>query len=360
MTTMMMNKTLEKLYYSLDSSVSFGGKERLYKEAKRLDNTISRKDVDDWLKKQITYTLHKPVKLKFKTRSVIVYDIDEQWQLDLVDLSKLSKYNSGYKYLLVCIDVFSKYAWIKPLKSKSAHELDDALQKVFLQDNRQPLMIQTDKGTEFLNSTVKSMLKKKHIKLFTTNSERKASIVERLNRTIKSIMFKYFTKTNTRKYIDILPDLVKRYNNSYHRSIKMRPVDVNQSNVSQVWINLYEKLAVFHKSKNKLMVNDLVRISIEKAPFQKRYEEVWTEEIFIVSHCVAGNPTVYKLKDQNNEPIKGVFYYEELQKVFEPSAYRIEKIIRKKRGVDGKLLYYVKWKGYSNNFNSYVLAKDLQ
>jgi hypothetical protein len=355
------NTLLSKLYYSLDSPASFSGKEKLFKEAIRLDGRITRKNVDDWLRKQITYTLHRPVQLKFETRPVIVYDIDEQWQLDLVDLSKLSRYNAGYKHLLVCIDVLSKYAWIEPLKSKSANAIKEALQKVFL--HRQPLMIQTDKGTEFLNVLVKNMLEEKKIKLFTTNSERKASVVERLNRTMKSIMFKYFTRKNTRKYIDVLPDLVKRYNNSFHRSIKMIPADVNRTNVPKAWINLYEKRSLFQtKSKRKLLtVGDLVRISIEKLPFQKRYEEVWTEEIFVVSHRFDdGNPMVYKLKDQSGEPIKGTFYYEELQKVVEPEAYRIEKIIRKKKTVSGKLLYYVKWKGYSENFNSYISGEDLK
>ena len=107
---------LNNSYYSLKSPAAFSGKERLFQEVK--DKGITRQEVERWLSKQLTYTLHKPVRLTFKTRPVVVYDIDEQWQLDLVDLSKLSRYNAGYKYLLVCIDCFSKYAWIEPLKTK--------------------------------------------------------------------------------------------------------------------------------------------------------------------------------------------------------------------------------------------------
>lgn len=357
-----LKSLLNDLYYSLDSPVSFSSLERLYQEAKQHDESVSRKDVKDWLSSQLTYTLHKSVRLNFNTRPVIVYDIDEQWQMDLVDLSKLSRYNSGFKHLLVTIDVLSKYAWIEPLKTKTASELKEAIESIFHHDGRKPAMIQTDKGTEFLNSLVRSMLREREIKLFTTNSERKASVVERLNRTMKSIMFKYFTKHNTRKYIDILPDLVHRYNNSYHQSIKMRPIEVNKANVPLVWINLYEKrLTTAVQSKNELKAGDYVRISIEKQPFQKRYQEVWTEEIFIVTHLVnIINFTVYKLEDQSGEAIKGTFYYEELQKVIEPDAYRIERIIRKKKDANGKLIYYVKWKGYSDKFNSYVPAEDLQ
>ena len=116
--------------------------------------------------------------------TVVIYDIDEQWQSDLGDMSKLAQHNSGYKFILVCIDVLSKHAWIEPLKTKSAKESQKRYRKSFLLNNRQPKLFKTDKGTEFLNILVKNMLKERKIKLFTTNSERKASVLERLNRTI--------------------------------------------------------------------------------------------------------------------------------------------------------------------------------
>ena len=263
---------------------------------------------------------------------------------------------------MVCIDIFSKYAWVEPLKSKSATELKEAIQTIFDKDGRQPQVLQTDKGTEFLNVKVKSLLKEKNIKLFTTNSERKASVVERLNRTLKGLMFKYLTKDNTRNYIKVLPRLVERYNNSYHSAIKMKPKDVTKGNSPQVWLNLYEKhwKKSRKKTKNQLKVGDKVRLSIEKTPFQKRYDQLWTEEIFTVKNVIAGNPTVYKIVDYAEEPIKGTFYLEELQKVHEPDTYRIEKVIRKKRNPDGTISCLVKWKGYPDKFNSYVLQDDLK
>ena len=170
-----MEALLNDLYYSLSSLAAYVGRNRLYKEAKKKKEDLTRENVDRWLSKQLSYMLHKPVRKTFKTRHVIVYDIDEQWQADLVDMSKLAQHNSGYKFLLVCIDVLSKHAWIEPLKTKTAKELKESLQKVFLLNNRQPKLFQTDKGTEFLNTLVKYMLKHRNIKLFTTNSERKAS-----------------------------------------------------------------------------------------------------------------------------------------------------------------------------------------
>ena len=197
------NELFNRLYYSLDSSAAYSSKESLYRKAKKEDQSVTRKIVDEWLRTQLPYTLHRPVRLNFKSRPVVVHDIDDQWQMHLVDLSKFSRFNSGYKFILVCIDVFSKYAWVQPLKRKSAMELKLAIKNIFEKDKRHPKLIQTDKGSEFLNVHVRSILAERDIKLFTTNSERKASVVERLNRTLKGIMFRYMTKWNTRKYIDV-------------------------------------------------------------------------------------------------------------------------------------------------------------
>ena len=356
-----LNELLSNLYYSLESSVSYGGKEKLFREARKRSSLIKRIDVNKWLQSQLPYTLHKPVRLNFKTRRVVVYDIDEQWQMDLVDLPKISRQNDGHRYILVVIDVLSKYVWVESVKKKSGPSIGKAFQNILHRNGkRNPKFIQTDKGNEFFNHHMKDLLHENNIKLFTTNSERKASIVERFNRTLKELMFKYFTKNNTRRYIDILQQLVGKYNNSYHRSIKMKPREVTKDNTPIVWLNLYEKDWKRNNDGKKFCIGDKVRISIEKTTFQKRYEEIWTEEIFTITHIVKGNLTVYKVEDDSGESIKGTFYEKELQKVTPPETYRIEKVIRKKKNKDGTVLYLVKWKGYPDKFNSYVLEEDLQ
>ena len=353
---------LQHLYYSLDSPVSYSSLDKLYKAAKQENPPITRSQVREWLNSQLTYTLHKPARVRFKTRRVMVYDIDYQHQMDLVDLSKLSRFNDGYKYILVCIDVLSKYVWLEPLKTKTASEVRDAIKRIYERDNRPPSICQFDAGKEFTANLVADMLKKRGIRFFFTHSEKKASIVERVNRTLKGIMFKYLTRHNTNRYIDILQQLASKYNRSYHRSIKMSPSEVNKENAIQVWMNLYGKNKFWNvKNKGrKLSVGDKVRISVERKTFQKRYEELWTEEIFIISHVILGSPIVYKLKDQNGESIKGTFYVEEISKVNEPSFYRVQKVLGKKKGPDGNFLYLVRWRGYSSAFDSYVTEKDLQ
>ena len=156
--------------------------------------------------------------------------MDDVWQMDLVDLASQSKHNAGYKYLLTCIDVLSKFAWVIPLKDKTGKSLVSALNKIIKKSMREPYHIQTDKGTEFTNRVFQTFLKDKDILFYTTQNTTKACVVERFNRTLKEKMWKYFTHRNTLKYIPVLNSLVHAYNISYHRSIKMKPISVNKEN----------------------------------------------------------------------------------------------------------------------------------
>ena len=112
-------------------------------------------------------------------------------------MSSLARFNKGYKFLLTCIDVFSKFAWVVPLKNKVGESLFNGFQSI-LEHGRSPENLQIDKGTEFPNRNFQSLLKENSIHFFTTNSELKASVVERFNRTLKTRMWKYFTAKNTR------------------------------------------------------------------------------------------------------------------------------------------------------------------
>ena len=354
-----INKVLSELYHSLKSPVSFSSPNRLFKVARKRIPTLTLKDVKNWLSKDITYTLHHPIQRNYSTRRVVVHQIDELWQADLADLQKLSQFNKGYKYLLVCIDIFSKYAWIRPLKTKTGLEIEAAFRDIF-SEGRIPLMLQSDRGTEFLNNRVQKLFQEKDVKFFTSYSERKASVVERLNRTFKGLMFKYFSKYETRKYIDVLQDLVWRYNNGYHRSIKIKPVHVTKENELKVWTNLYGEKVQKKKKKSTLQVGNFVRITLERGTFHKSYLEGWSEEIFIISHKLPGDPVVYKVKDQADEQVDGIFYQQELQQVSEPDFYKIEKIIKRKKDKNGNWIYLVKWKGYPEKFNSFVTEEDIK
>ena len=256
--------------------------------------------------------LHKPVKRKFNKRRVMVNGIDKIWAADLADMKAFEKDNDGYTFLLLVIDIFSKYGWIVPLKNKKGVNVAKALENIF--QERKPGKLWTDKGAEFYNKDV----------------------------------------NNTYRYIDILPDLVKDYNNTVHTSIKMTPIKASKKeNELTVWRNLYPDRYKIHNLQPKFSVGDEVRITKKKKVFEKGYTTRWTEEIFTIKKIRDTNPITYKLEDLQGEEIKGSFYEPELQKTGQ-QIYRIEKIIKKEKGKS-----LVKWKGYSDKFNSWVDNKDL-
>ena len=320
---------------------------------------LKLKQVQDWLEKQETYTLHKPAAKSYPRNRVVVSGKDDQFQADLVDLSSISKYNNGYRYLLTVIDILSKYAFAIPLKTKTGPELKQALIKIF-KTGRIPAKLQSDHGTEFLNRIVQTYLKSKNVHFFVTNSEIKASVIERLNRTLKNKMYRYFTYKNTWKYIDKLPSFLKSYNNSYHRSIRMKPSQVTKKNDGVVWDTLYGKSISEPIGRFVFNIGDKVRISKVKRTFEKGYTPNWSREIFTIAERLPRRPPVYRVKDYDGEVLQGVFYEQELQKVQkEDDVYQIEKVI-KKRTVKGKTEYFVKWRGYPDKFNSWVPASSVQ
>ena len=312
---------LGRIYYNSKHPKGYGGVNKL-KNASGL--TLSK--VKQWLSFEKPYSLHKPVRYNFPRRRVIVGGIDNQWQADLIDLSKLKKQNKGFVYLLTCIDVFSKYAWVIPLKNKTGPSLVEAFKLIF-EDGRKPYTLQTDKGTEFRNKTFQSFLRKSNIDFFTTeNDDIKASIAERFNRTIKEKLWRYFTKTNSERYLEVLPALVLSYNLSFHRSIKMAPRDVNHKNQEDVWQTLYGESDTEPKSRFRFVIGDRVRISKTRRVFKKGYLPSWTTEVFTISQVIKSKPLTYKIKDDDGEELLGTFYKQELQKV----EYR-EKTKRKKK-----------------------------
>ena len=346
-----VEESLKRVYFDPKRVGSYGGVNAL-----RRVTRAPVKAVKQWLSEQDAYTLHKPVRIRFKRRRVIVGGRNHQWQADLVDLSKLKKDNDGYVFLLTVIDVFSKRAWCVPLKNKSASSLVMALKGLLV--NIAPTTLQTDKGLELLNRSVRRLLKEHGVHHFSThNEETKASIVERFNRTLKTRMWRYFTKYQTVRYIDALQDFVQSYNDTYHRSIGMAPSQVNAANQEEVWQRLYG-----HDGKGvpKFKVDDRVRISKAKRRFEKGYMANWSEELFTIREVHASDPPVYRLVDDLGEVLDGTFYEPELQKVLvsKDKLYRVESVLQRRK-VGKRTEALVKWYGYPTSNNSWIDAKAL-
>ena len=293
---------------------------------------------------QLANELHKSIIKKFNKRKVHSLFKDNICGVDLVDMQLLSKFNKGFR--LCVIDIFSKYAWIIPLKDKKGISIVNAFQIILKKSNRKPNRIWVDKGSEFYNNSFKKWLKDNDIEMYSTNNEGKSVIAERFIRTLKNKIYKYMTSISKNVYIDKLDDTVKKYNNTYHTSIKKKPVDVKDNTYIDFKKDINDK-------DPKFKVGDHVRISKYKNIFAKGYMPNWSEEIFIIKKNKNTVTWTYVLNDLNGEEIIGTFYENELQKT-KQNEFRIIKVIKKK----GDKLY-VKWKGYDNSFNSWINKKGI-
>jgi hypothetical protein len=287
--------------------------------------------------------LHKPAREPKNYRKVEVDSKNDIWSMDLVDMSLFEKQNEGYKYMLTCIDLFSRYAWVIPMKNKTGKETATAIEQIIKKAKTQPNKIWVDEGTEFYNKDVKKTLGRS-TSLYSTHGKAKAAIIERFNRTFKSMMYKRFTTNNNRKWLGLIDTLLEKYNNKKHKSLFGKTP-------YQVYKNQYSKLIeendeIINKKKPKYKIGDRVRISYKKGVFDKQYLPGWSAEIFTIVKIKETVPYTYKIKDEENEIIKGSFYEEELQKTKQKEdVYLVEEILGKKK-IKGKLYYLVKWLGY--------------
>ena len=214
-------------------------------------------------KHQLAEELHKPIIKKFEKRKVHAAFKDNVWGADLADMQLLSRYNKGIRFLLCVIDIFSKYAWVVPLKDKKGVSIVTAFQSILKQSNR----IWVDKGSEFYNASFKKWLRDNDIVMYSTNNEGKSVVAERFIRTLKSKIYKHMTSVSKNGYIDQLDDIVNEYNNAYHTTIKMKPIDVKDN----TYINTDKET---NDKDLKFKVGDRVRISKYKNIFAKGYTPI--------------------------------------------------------------------------------------
>ena len=251
--------------------------------------------------------LYKPIIKKFNNRKVYSQFKDNIWGLDLADMQSLSKKNKGIKYLLCAIDLYSKYAFVVPLKDKKGISVTNGFNKKIKKSGRKPNKIWVDQGNEFYNHVFKKCLSINNIIMYSTYNEGKSVVAERFIRTLKNKLYKHMTATGKNVYYDVLDDIVNKYNNTKHNTIKIKPKDVGDNN-KRVYIDEH------NEKRSRFKVGDRVRISKFKNIFTKGYSPNWSKEIFIVNKINDTVPYTYNIKDLNGEKIIGRFYDRELQK----------------------------------------------
>ena len=248
--------------------------------------------------------LHKPILKKFDKRKVYSQFKDNIWGVDLADIQSLSRKNKGIKHLLRVIDLYSKYAFVVPLKDKKGISIVNAFNKIIKQSERKPNKIWVDQGGEFYNSVFKKWLLDNDIIVYSTYNEGKSVVAERFIRTLKDKLYKHMTATGKKVYYDVLDDVVNEYNNTKHCTIKIKPIDVK--NNKRVYIDEH------NEKDSRFKVGDRVRISKFKYIFAKGYAPNWSTEIFIVDKVNDTVPYTYNIKDLNDEEIIVSFYDKEL------------------------------------------------
>lgn len=350
-------KKLREIYYDPSSAGAYGGESRLLNEARRRGIKVTAAIVRTFLTDQHAYSLHKPVRKSFERNRTFVSGIDKQWQADLADMQGVSADNEGMRFILTCIDVFSKFAWAIPVKDKTASTMVQAFKQLFkMSAPRRPVRLQTDKGSEFLCRPVQKVFNSLNIQHFASDSDQKASVVERFNRTIKTRLWTYFTAKRTRKYLNILPQLVDAYNRSRHRSIGMAPIDVSAENETKVWRQLYGDGSV-NSGKSSLKRKQAVRISRWKGDFEKGYMPNWSAENFHIARVIKHPHTMYELRDTRNEPLRGAFYRQEIQPI-RKNEHFVDKVLSRRTRAGVKEAF-VQWKGWPAKFNSWITQDEL-
>ena len=235
------------------------------------------------------------------------------------------------------IYLFSKYAWVVSIKDKRGSIIVNTFEKT-ISKGKKTNKICVDQGSEFYNNSFKDFLKINDIKMYSTYNEGTSFVAHRFIRTLKNKIFKHMAAISENLYFHVLDDFVNKYNNTVHRTIKMKPIEVTSDSYAKTMKILTKKIL-----NSKLV-----------AIFAKRYAPNRLEEVFVVSGIKNTVPWTYVVSDLNGEEITGSFYEKELHKTSQ-EKFRIEKVLKTK----GDKLY-VKWKGYDNRFSSCINKNDLK
>ena len=310
------------------------------------------------LEDEESYKLHRPVRYRFPRRPTVVAGPGQQLQCDLVDCSAYKQNNKGTRYLFCCIDVFSKYAWARPLQTKRGVETAWAMEEILAELNEPPLAVQSDKGPEMRVRPFQRVLSERGIRFFTSeNDDIKASIIQRFQKTLQTKIHRHMTANRSHAFVDVLPALLRNYNATYHSAIGMAPRAVTDAIAEQVWLRLYgpdqKKMSRKMTSiDSKLKRGDHVRLSKTRRQFAKGYTGHWSRENFLVTDILNTVPVTYRIMDVRGEDVSGTFYGLELQKITPPDYFDVEAVLDTRRK-HGRMEYLVKWANYPASFNSW-------
>ena len=339
--------------------IAFGGIQNIYKY---YNGSLTIKDIQNVLKNFETYTLNKEAHESGRNPSFSHFK-GHQWQMDLVDIQALSKYNDGNRYILTVIDTFTRYAFCRLVTFKTAPLVLKAFKSILKEANRKPLVIVLDGGAEFQNKYFKAFCKSLGIELFAPDTSTHGAYIERFNRTLQSLIYKYMNKKNTFRFVEVFQELVETYNFRKHRMIGFTPYQAEHDSSIHLQIRLnmskyYEKIK---PKKVTFEIGDKVRISKLRTKFSRGYKERFNQEIFKI-YKISSNkkiPLYYLSTYDETDKIKGGFYAFELAKV-DNEVFRVETIVDRRQNDQGETELLVKWDGFDESYNSWVKESEIQ
>lgn len=310
--------------------------------------------------KQLSEELHRRTHRPKEYRKVVVFGKDQIWTLDLFSMQTYADENDGYNYGFVVLDVFSRFAWVVPLKTKEAKESWAALQTIMDTVGVVPQLIWSDDGTEYINRVYKTNEKKLGIEHYKVHGTHKAAIAERFIRTIKRLMWKRFTEVQSHRWVDIISELVDEYNSRKHRTLGMSPKEARKPEnepqilVSQTWSHFNPVI----DKKPKFKVGDWVRMSRLKGTFEQGFLPSYGFEALQVVEVDPAEPVMYRLKDWLGEELDGRFYESELTGTQVPDVILMDQVL-KTRTRKGKKEHFVSWIGWPKKYNKWISDDEL-
>jgi hypothetical protein len=386
-----MDKIIHTAFTSLDDKYhsSFTSPVRLWNALKTDYPNLKLSKVEKVLSRIEAYTLFRKPGEKRNNIKIIPSGVYSFFQMDLMDLKSLQKENDGTIYILVGICIMSRYVFVAPLKDKKQDTVFQQIKKILEVIKGQSYHVRTisfDLGHEFRSSLLIDYMGKDHTYIHYGATKNKAFFVERVQKTIKSLIFKYLHFNDTKRYIDVLNQIIYNYNNTIHSSINMSPQEALKTDPVKLWYKLYLKkeIKLVLKSEKKSESNDgeiseikpkysyaesykfnrgdYVRLSIHDYSFKRSFDANFTQEIYVIHdlYRIRGKP-YYILKDLNNETLTGMAAPNELTKVIYDATqmFKIESII-KKRIINNEIYFLCKFFGYGNKFNKLIKKADIE
>ena len=353
----LLKRRIKRAYVTPGHPVAYSAPGRIAKHFQ-----IKQKEAKRILEEIEGYTLHREFKQPRIYNPYYAHSRREQVQADLIDVSKMAAQNQNTRFLLLLIDIFTKFMWVYPLRTKNALEME-AKMRTWLQDvGTKPEVLLTDQGNEFTNGRVQALLRENNIEWQPALGTMKAAIAERANKTLQILIYKHLTENETLRYLLVLPVLVRSYNTRGHRTLKgLTPAYAdrpeNENEVQEIFHERYYEVGKHRKFKLPLKVGDLVRIKTDPKKISsssRAYAEQFHGKYYKITRINRTLPiALYYLRDfDTGEHIEGGFYKEELQ-IQRGDVYKIEAILdRRVRG--GRREIKVKWKWFGPRWNEWI------